>query len=122
MSAFVANDPDGATALRRFKAEVFSVLAHPTRIHAIEILRDRELPVAAIVELLGVEPANASQHLAILRNKRLVRARKEGNQVFYSLMDPMLTEVLDSMKRYFLTHLDESMEVLRQMSAGEKSR
>ena len=54
-------------ALRRFKAEVFQVLAHPTRIHIIECLRDGELPVSAILEQIGIEPANASQHLEIGR-------------------------------------------------------
>lgn len=100
-------------ALRRFKADIFRVLAHPTRIHIIECLRDGELPVATINERVGVEPANASQHLAVLRAKRLVLTRKEGNQVFYSLRDPLLTEVLDAMRKYFRAHLEESLTMLR---------
>lgn len=100
-------------ALRRFKADVFSVLAHPTRIHIIECLRDGEMAVAGIIEQIGVEPANASQHLSVLRAKRLVVTRKEGNQVFYSLRDPLLIEVLDTMRRYFRAHLEESLEMLK---------
>lgn len=102
-------------ALRRFKADIFSVLAHPTRIHIIECLREGELPVGKIIERIGVEPANASQHLSILRNKKLVSNRKEGNQVFYALRDPVLMEVLDSMRHYFQAHLEESLEILREM-------
>ncbi|AIE85007.1 Transcriptional regulator, ArsR family [Fimbriimonas ginsengisoli Gsoil 348] len=105
-------------ALRRFKADVFSVLAHPTRIHIIESLRDGELSVGAIIERIGVEPANASQHLSILRSKRLVVNRKDGNQVFYSLRDPLLTEVLDSMRRYFQAHLEEALDILQEMEAS----
>jgi len=100
-------------ALRRFKADVFQVLAHPTRIHIIEVLGQGEMPVGAIVEQIGVEPANASQHLALLRNKGLVTTRKDGNQVFYSLRDPLLSEVLDTMKRYFRAHLQESLAMLQ---------
>lgn len=100
-------------SLRKFKAEVFQVLAHPTRVHIVECLRDGELPVAALVERIGVEPANASQHLSLLRAKRLVTTRKDGNQVFYALRDPMLTEVLDTMKRYFKSHLEESLAMLQ---------
>ena len=96
---------DLADSLRRFKADVFQVLAHPTRIHIIECLRDKEMTVSALLEQIGVEPANASQHLAILRSKNLVVNRKEGNQVYYSLRDPLLTEVLDIMKKYFLRSL-----------------
>src|SRR5215472_9816096 len=89
-------------ALRRFKADIFQVLAHPTRIHIIETLRDGELSVGAILEQVKVEPPNASQHLALLRSKRLVNYRKEKNQVFYSLRNPLLIKVLDVMRRYFL--------------------
>ena len=104
-----------ADALRRFKAEAFQVLGHPTRIHIVEVLRNGELPVSAILEQVGVEAANLSQHLSVLRSRRLVLNRKDGNQVLYSLRDPMLTEVLDTMKRYFQTHLEESMAMLKGM-------
>ena len=43
----------------------------------------------------------------------MVINRKEGSQVLYSLRDPMLTEVLDTMKRYFQAHLEESMAMLK---------
>jgi ArsR family transcriptional regulator len=102
-------------ALRRFKADVFQVLGHPTRIHIVEVLREGELSVGAIQEKLGIEPANLSQHLSVLRSKLLVVNRKEGNQVFYSLRDPLLTEVLDIMKRYFLAHLEEAMTLARSL-------
>ena len=102
-------------ALRRFKAEVFRVLAHPTRIHIVECLRDSEHSVSAILERIAVEPANLSQHLSLLRAKDLVVARKEGNQVFYSLRDPLLIEVLDTMRRYFQAHLEEALAMLTQL-------
>jgi ArsR family transcriptional regulator len=105
--------PQLADSLRKFKADVFQVLGHPTRIHIVECLREGERPVSAIVDEVGIEPANASQHLALLRGKGLVVNRKVGNQVFYSLRDPLLSEVLDIMRRYFKTHLEESLAILR---------
>ncbi len=104
-------------ALRQFKADVFQVLAHSTRIHVIECLREGEKSVSELLSLIPVEPANLSQHLAVLRAKQLVIARKDRNLVYYSLRDPMLIEVLDSMRRYFLLHLEEAMAMLRQMEA-----
>lgn len=91
------------------------MLAHPSRIHIIECLRDGELPVSAIIEQTGLEPANASQHLALLRARQLVVTRKGGGQVFYDLRDPMLTEVLDVMKKYFQTHLEEALSILKEI-------
>lgn len=101
-------------ALRQFKATIFQALAHPTRIAVLDLLRDKELPVSVIVERLGLEPANASQHLAVLRAKYIVTSRKEGNQVFYSVRDPLIIEVLDIMRRYFQVHLQESMALLNE--------
>lgn len=100
-------------ALRRFKAEVFQALAHPTRIHIVESLADGEVPVSSLVERIGIEPANLSQHLSVLRSKGLVVNRKEGAQVFYSLRDPLLSEVLRDMKRYFQAHVEEALQILK---------
>ncbi len=104
-------------ALRRFKADIFQVLAHSTRIHIIECLRDGELNVGAILSRIAVEPANGSQHLAVLRSKGLVVNRKEGNQVYYSLRDPLLTQVLDTMKAYFRAHIEGSVAILLEMES-----
>ena len=89
---------DHQVALRRFKAEVFQALAHPTRIHIAESLQEGELPVSVLLARVGIEAANLSQHLAILRAKGLVVNRKEGTQVFYALRDPLLSEVLRNMR------------------------
>jgi DNA-binding transcriptional ArsR family regulator len=103
-------------ALRQFKADVFSVLAHPTRIHIIECLRGGEQTVSSLIEKLKVEPANASQHLSILRAKELVATRKQGNLVFYSLRDEALTQVLDGMRKLFETHLQSRVGLLQSIS------
>jgi DNA-binding transcriptional ArsR family regulator len=104
-------------ALRRFKAEFFHALSHPTRIAIIELLRDGELSAGALIERLGVEQANASQHLTVLRAKHIVLNRKVGNQVFYSVRDRLILDVLDIMKRYFYAHLTEGQAMLDEIKA-----
>lgn len=106
--------------LRQFKATIFQALAHPTRIAIIEVLREGELPAGAIIERLGLEQANASQHLSILRTKQIVSNRKEGNQVFYSVRHPLLIEVLDIMRRYFQAHVEEAMSTLKEIDRSER--
>jgi len=106
--------------LRRFKAGIFQALANPTRIAIIELLRDEgEVSVGAIFEKLGLEQSNASQHLAVLRSKHIVAARKEGTQVFYSLRDRVIGKVLDLMRQYFNAHLEESMQLLKEMRSDD---
>lgn len=109
-------------ALRQFKANVFRALAHPTRIAIIESLRDGEKAAGAIIEELKIEQANASQHLAVLRSNNIVVGRKEGNQVFYSVRDRLLIEVLDNMRLYFQAHIEESLSLLQELEQVEKTR
>src|SRR5262245_3015870 len=104
-------------SLRRFKAGVFQALAHPTRIAIVELLRDEgEVPVTRIHERLGLEQANVSQHLSVLRSKQIVIGRKDGNQVFYTLRDRILGRVLDLMRQYFQVHLKEALEMLADLT------
>jgi DNA-binding transcriptional ArsR family regulator len=101
--------------LRRFKADIFQALAHPTRIAILESLGDGELSAGALIEKLGMEQANVSQHLAVLRGKQLVSNRKAGNQVFYSVRDPIIMKVLSLMRTYFHAHLKDALAMLGQM-------
>ena len=101
--------------LRLFKATMFQALAHPTRIAILELLREGEMPVSVLIERLKIEPANASQHFAVLRSKHIVNNRKEGTQVFYAVRDPLILEVLDIMRRYFQAHLEESLALLNNI-------
>jgi ArsR family transcriptional regulator len=102
-------------SLRRFKADIFQALAHPTRIAIIELLEGGELSAGELMEKLGMEQANISQHLAVLRAKQLVVNRKVGNQVFYAVRDPIIIKVLALMRRYFQKHLKEALELLSEM-------
>jgi len=102
-------------SLRRFKADIFQALAHPTRIAILELLSGGELSAGALIEKLGMEQANVSQHLAVLRAKQLVSNRKAGNQVFYSVRDPIIIEVLSLMRTYFQVHLKEALGMLDEM-------
>lgn len=105
--------------IRRFKASIFQALAHPTRIQILEALREGELPVNAILVKIDRDQANASQHLAALRARGLVVNRKGGNQVFYSVRDPLLFQVLDLMRQFCVTHLQEHMALLEEFKAEE---
>jgi ArsR family transcriptional regulator len=108
--------------LRSYKASLFQALSHPTRIAIVEVLREGEHSAGSIQEHLGIEQANLSQHLAILRSRQIVVNRKEGNQVFYSLRSPVLLEVFDIMRRYFQANLTEAVQMLGEIEAEPTQR
>lgn len=101
-------------SLRRFKADTFQALANPTRIAILELLARGELSAGELIDRLGMEQANVSQHLAVLRSRQIVINRKAGNQVFYSVRDPIILKVLTLMRQYFENHLKEALEMLDQ--------
>jgi ArsR family transcriptional regulator len=109
-------------SLRRFKAEIFQGLAHPTRIAIVEALRNGETPAGRLIEQLQLEQANASQHLSVLRAKRIVTNRKVGNQVLYSLRDPALVEVLDILRLYLSSQLTDTVNLLEEIVPKEPAR
>jgi len=86
------------------------------------LLRDGELSAGVIQERLGIEQANVSQHLAILRSRQILINRKEGNQVFYSLGNPVLVQVLDIMRLYFQTNLKDAVQMLGEINAERRGR
>ena len=102
-------------ALRTYKANIFRALSHPTRIAILEVLRDRELSARTIQEKLGLEQANLSQHLAILPSYQIVVNRKDGNQVFYSIRNPVLVQVLDLMRQYIQGSLADAVQMLGEV-------
>jgi len=106
--------------LRQFKAEFFKALAHPGRIKIIESLRSGEKAVGEIQALLEDEPASASQHLAVLRLKGIVAWRKNGNNVFYSVRDPKVFELLDVAREIFNSHLVDTQQMLTELAAEEE--
>ena len=65
--------------------EVFSMLADATRVRIILALRDEELSVNHLADIVDKSPAAVSQHLAKLRLARIVTTRQEGQRVFYRL-------------------------------------
>ena len=108
--------------IRQLKAEIFRALSHPTRLAILETLGAGELSVTAIADRLQGEQANISQHLAVLRARHLLVPRKSANQVFYSVRDPRLLEVLRTMRTYCRAHLSEDQLLLADLKSEMKGR
>lgn len=84
-------------------AELFRALGDATRIRILAALAGRELCVCELMELLGMKQSSVSQHLRVLRERRLVRHRKEGRSVYYRMDD----EHIEALYRTGLAHMEE---------------
>jgi DNA-binding transcriptional ArsR family regulator len=66
---------------------ITKALSDENRVRALMMLREGELCVCQLIEMLGLAPSTVSKHMSILRQARLVQARKEGKWMYYRLPD-----------------------------------
>ena len=78
----------------RVQAELIKAMAHPVRLHILEILAQDECCVCHLTTVLHKRQAYVSQQLMILRDAKLVIDRREGVVVYYRLADPRVAEAI----------------------------
>jgi DNA-binding transcriptional ArsR family regulator len=71
-------------------ARLFAVLGEANRLVILQALHAGPLSVSQLMERCGMRQANVSKHLAVLRDHRLVRHRRDGTSVIYEIADPMV--------------------------------
>lgn len=76
-------------------------MAHPLRLKILCLVGNQELSVLEIVDAVGTSQSNISQHLAVLRDTGVLKARKEANKVFYRIHDPRVLEMISLTRRIF---------------------
>ncbi|WP_369170955.1 ArsR/SmtB family transcription factor [Streptomyces sp. R28] len=108
-----------STPLYQLKAEFFKTLGHPARIRVLELLSEREHAVAEMLPEVGIEPAHLSQQLAVLRRANLVKTRKEGSNVYYSLTSPQVAELLRVARTILSGVLAGQAELLADLQAAQ---
>lgn len=107
--------------LSKEMADFLGILAHPHRLRIVHELRNSELDVNSMQELLGVSHSRVSQHLSTLRAHRIVVERREGRHVYYRLQDPGLAQwLLDGLKYIQMdsAHQHEIQEALKKSRQG----
>jgi DNA-binding transcriptional ArsR family regulator len=78
----------------------------------VDLLRDGEVCVCDIAERIGAERSNTSRHLAVMQKAGVLKTRKEGLQVFYSLQTPCILNFLDCATRTLKKNIKEQSKAL----------
>jgi len=76
-------------------AELFKIFGHSTRIRILYVLFESEMCVCGLAELLGMTQSAISHQLQVLKKSKLVKYRREGKTIFYSLADGHVRTILD---------------------------
>ncbi len=98
-------------------AQVLRTLGQPRRLMILDHLHSGEKSVGELVELLGLPQANVSQHLAALRGQDIVTTRREGNTIYYSLVDPRIVQACDLFHEFLADRMRDNRALARSFPA-----
>jgi ArsR family transcriptional regulator len=114
------SEPRRRFELQTLKAEFFKALGHPVRVRILEILRHGDRSVQELQQALQLDQAIVSQHLARLRAKNVVEARKHGVMTRYTVRDRAVGELLDVARQIFSRHLEGTQSMLRELQREQR--
>ncbi len=82
-------------------SRAMKAMSHPLRLKILCVLGDKEVSVQDIVDNVGTSQSNISQHLAILRDKGVLKTRKDANRVYYRVGDTRTLRLIGMMREVF---------------------
>lgn len=97
------------------QAEVCKTIASPKRLEILNALKEGEKSVGELVTITGAPKANVSQHLAVMRHKGILRSRREGLNVFYSIANAKVIQACNLMKDVLTEQMREKGRLLKIM-------
>ena len=80
-------------------ARILKAVSHPLRLRILEVLGNGELPVKDIQSVVGEPQAIISQHLGLMRDREVLKSRRYGTSVYYSIANKFVSEVLNCVRR-----------------------
>ena len=102
-------------------SELCKTLSHPKRLEILNLLRDGEKSAGELVSLTDSSKANLSQHLAVLRRRRIVSTRREGVNIFYRMANPKMIKACDIIREVLFEQLVED-DQMRQVMESSRAR
>ena len=96
-----------------YHADMCKVFSHPKRLELINVLRGTEMSVGELSRRLGLAIGNLSQHLAMMRERRILVSRKEGNVVYYRIANPRLLEVFDLLREILFDQIRQDAALIQ---------
>lgn len=100
----------------RLQAAISKTMANPLRLAILYHLKGNEKTVNELAELVGASQSNVSQHLAMMRHKDMVKTRKTGTSIYYSVSDPKINQACDLVREVLLEQLKEKQKLIKNIT------
>ncbi|MBW8381826.1 MAG: metalloregulator ArsR/SmtB family transcription factor [Youngiibacter sp.] len=97
-------------------AEFCKFMANPKRIEILFLLGEKEMCVDEIASAMGVKVPNISQHLAVMREKGVVEARREGTKMHYSISNPKTLQACIIMREAMVEQMAKQFDMVRSVT------
>jgi len=107
------DNPNLTQEISELHANVCSALADPRRILILYLLSERRMNVGDLAKAVGVSQPTTSRHLKILRERDLVRAKRQGTTVEYHLTDQRLIEALDLLRSVLCDRINRRASLIQ---------
>jgi ArsR family transcriptional regulator len=104
--------------LFEMQSDICKTLASPKRIEILDALREGEKTVSELVEILGVPKANVSQHLAVMRYKGILKSRRKGINIYYSVSNRKVIVACSLMREVLMDHMKEKGKMAERADRG----
>ena len=101
--------------LYRSHAVFCKVISHPTRLQIIDLLHDGEKSVTELATKIEVAVGNLSQHLNLMKQRRVLESRKEGNSVIYRLANPKMIKACCLIREILCEQMQQDTDLLKRM-------
>ena len=96
-----------------YHADMCKVFSHPKRLEVINALRDGEMTVTELSQKLGLAIGNLSQHLSMMKERRILLSRKEGNLVYYRIANSKLIPCFDMMREMLFDQIRQDAALIQ---------
>jgi ArsR family transcriptional regulator len=96
-------------------ADVCKALGHPLRIEVIDLLQNKELCFTDILGITGGLKSNLSQHLSVMTKKGILKTRREGQCIYFSLSSKKVAQACRLMREVLIESLKKNQEILEKI-------
>jgi ArsR family transcriptional regulator len=100
----------------KLQAAISKTMSNPLRLAILYYLKGKERTVNELAELLGASQSNISQHLALMRQRDIVKTRKNGTSIYYSVSNPKINLACDMVREVLLEQLGEKQNIIKKYS------
>lgn len=98
--------------LYELHADVCKIFSNAKRLEILSMLKDREMSAGELSEQIGINKANLSQHMTVLKAKGVVLSRREGVNIYYRIANPKIIQACNLMREVLMEQLQEKGKIV----------